>query len=181
MKHTKIAAVIAFVALVNVFFSACHDSCSEEYTYSTFEPVYMPHSEVDYEVTTGSARDLKVPGKLYFIAPYLLIGEKNEGIHIVDNSNPNNPIPIKFINVPGSKDISIKGNFLYTDNVKDLVVLDISNFDNITSVNRIANIYPVSNQNFPEFWSGRFECVDASKGTVIGWESAMLTSPKCRM
>jgi len=141
MKHTKIAAVIAFVALVNVFFSACHDSCSEEYTYSTFEPVYMPHSEVDYEVTTGSARDLKVPGKLYFIAPYLLIGEKNEGIHIVDNSNPNNPQNVGFIRVHGNSDMAVKGNTLYVNNFMDLLSVDISDVHNPVIQQRVPNVF----------------------------------------
>jgi hypothetical protein len=120
-------------------------------------------------------------GKIYYKDQHIYVNERNAGIHIIDNSIPTNPTPIRFISIPGSRDISIKGDFLYSDNVTDLVVLDISDFQNITEVNRVAGIYPMLDQSYPEFYNGFFECVDASKGTVIAWEETIFTQmPHCR-
>lgn len=143
------------------------------------KPIYA--DGIDWQqITVESPKPVSKLGKIYYKDGLIYVNEVNKGIHIIDNTNPNNPIPLKFINVLGSKDISIKENYLYTDNVTDLVVLDISDINQITPINRVPDIYPISTQNFPEFGNGFFECVDPQLGTVIGWEEALLINPTCR-
>ncbi len=143
-------------------------------------PVYAAGTEWR-TIETLPSREIQELGKIYYKDGLLFVNERNAGIHILDNNTPTAPIFLKFISIPGSKDIAIKGDYLYTDNVTDLVVLDISDFDNIQEVNRIENIYPQTNQEFPEFYSGFFECVNPELGTVIGWELAILNTPQCRI
>ncbi|HHN47860.1 MAG TPA: hypothetical protein ENN08_02830, partial [Bacteroidales bacterium] len=50
----------------------------------------------------------------------------NQGIHVVDNSNPASPQIISFIAIPGNYDLAIRGNILFADSYIDLVALDIS-------------------------------------------------------
>jgi hypothetical protein len=47
-------------------------------------------------------------------------------------------------------------------------------------VNRIENAFPQINQEYPPFTGVYFECVDPSKGVVIGWEEKQIDQPKCR-
>jgi hypothetical protein len=59
------------------------------------------------------------------------------------------------------------------------VAIDITDLSNVHITKRVAEIYPVENQMFPEFATGYFECVDTAKGYVAGWEKVNLSNPKC--
>ncbi|MEM9885294.1 MAG: hypothetical protein AAF849_05320 [Bacteroidota bacterium] len=118
-------------------------------------------------------------GKIYYYDPYIFVNERLKGIHVIDNSDPSNPIPLLFIQVFGSEDIAVKDDILYVDNYTDLVAIDISDFDNITEVSRVKDLYSKDSKAYPEGYSGFFECVDESKGIVIGWEEAAISSAEC--
>ena len=87
---------------------------------------------------------------------------------------------ISFIKIPGATELAIKANYLYTNNVNDLVVIDLSNIASPQVVSRVADAFPQINQNYPSLSGVRFECPDPSKGIVIGWEQKLIDNPKCR-
>ena len=105
--------------------------------------------------------------------------QRDEGVHIIDNSNPQNPVPIHFIEVVGATDLAIKGDILYVDNLSDLVAINIADFNNMYVEKRVEGLYPLSEQLFPENYDGYFECIDPEKGVVVGWEEATLENPTC--
>ncbi len=141
-------------------------------------PIYAP-SEGWNEITATAPQAIIQLGKIYYKDQLIFVNERNKGIHVIDNSDPTMPVPIKFINIVGSEDIAIKGNILYADNITDLVAIDISNLDAITVTSRVEDLYNESKKNYPDGYNGYFECVDASQGIVIGWESATLENPSC--
>ena len=106
----------------------------------------------------------------------LLVNDQGKGIHIYDNSNPSNPQEVSFIGIPGNMDFSVRGGYLYADNITDMVVVNISNPAVPTYTNRVKDVYPV--QVFPDEFAA-FECIDPDKGVVIGWEKTMLDDQKC--
>lgn len=170
---------LIILPLCFLFPSCTTDNEDRSFSVEGLKPIYV--DGLDWQqISVEAPKPVGKLGKIYYKDGLIYVNEVSKGIHIVDNNDPTNPVAIKFINVVGSKDISIKGNYLYTDNVRDLVVLDISDIENITTVNRIPNIYPTSNQSFPEFSNGYFECADPSLGTIVGWETAFLENPKCR-
>jgi hypothetical protein len=57
---------------------------------------------------------------------------------------------------------------LYAANMGDLVAIDISTPENAKVLSRIENAFPI--YNYPELTGVRFECPDASKGFIVGWE-----------
>ncbi len=120
-------------------------------------------------------------GKMYYKNGFIFAGEVGRGIHIIDNRNPSTPKRIKFLKIDGNTDIAIKGDFLYANNVQDLVVLDISDLDKVQLMKRLDNIFPQLDASglFPENYFGYFECVDTKHGAVIGWEEITLKNPKC--
>ncbi len=184
MKNKYLFACMAI--LLTVQFQSCTGP-DEDFIVEPFpsefrnalEPVYATDNDWQ-DIGYLPPQPINQLGKIYYKDNYIYVNELNEGIHIIDNSTPSNPTPVSFIKVPGCKDIAIKGNFLYTDNVSDLIVFDISDFSNVTLVNRVPGVYPVSNQSYPEFHSGPFVCVDPSKGTVIGWQATDETEMDCR-
>ncbi|NJO03673.1 MAG: hypothetical protein HC880_20140 [Bacteroidia bacterium] len=99
-------------------------------------------------------------------------------MHIIDNHDPRHPERRAFIQIPGNVDIAIKENILYADNVTDLLVIDISDLNDIRLTKRIENAFP--NKQFPPVINTHFECVDASRGVVTGWEWTELENPKCQ-
>jgi hypothetical protein len=93
-------------------------------------------AELRQAVTSGPARPLEEPGKLYVKDQYLFIVEVKKGIHIFDNSNPAAPKPISFLSIPGNVDLAVRDNILYADSYIDIVALDISNPTSIREVGR---------------------------------------------
>ncbi len=170
--------------LLSLLFSICLFSCideevNEDWSTNGMRPVY---SNADWRVISDSEpQNIRELGKIYYKDGFIFVNERGQGIHIIDNNDPLTPTPVRFINIIGNYDISIKGNYLYADNVSDMVVLDISNINDIKMVNRVEDIYPATQQQFPQNYNGFFECVDPSKGTVIYWTNDILKNPKCQI
>jgi hypothetical protein len=144
-------------------------------TVEGFRPLYASPAESD--IVFASAHRLENPGKIYVVSKYLLINEKYKGIHVFDNSNPANPIPLGFLKIVGNTDVAVRNNVLYADHLADLVAINISDWNNIKEVSRTKQESWV--QKIPPGNDRYFECVDDSKGILIGWEEATLTNPKC--
>ncbi len=142
------------------------------------KPIYAS-SENWNVITSMEPQPIKNLGKIYYKYPYIFVNERNKGIHILDNTTPENPLPIRFIEVLGSEDIAIKGNYLYADNITDLVTIDISDIENIEVTSRVADLYAEAKKEYPDGYTGYFECVDPSKGIVAGWEKTTLDNPAC--
>lgn len=111
-------------------------------TYTSYEPVYKSKQEVLAAVKGGEARPLRNTGKLVLYGNYLLVNELNEGVHIIDNSNPAVPVNTAFVSIPGNVDIAIKNNILYADIFTDLLAIDISNPLQATLQKVIWNVFP---------------------------------------
>jgi hypothetical protein len=117
------------------------DTCTREMRYIKYTPVYMTSQELT-DVRTMPAQALEKPGKIYFYNNYIFVNERNQGIHIIDNSNPSAPNNVAFVNIPGNRDMAVQGNFLYADNGDDLVTLDITDPMNVTEVSRQQDAFP---------------------------------------
>jgi hypothetical protein len=144
-----------------------------------YKPIYASLQEVN-AIGIGGARPTVHAGKIYAYGNYLFQVEENEGIHIINNANPQQAQKLGFLKVPTCSEISIKANYLYTNNLNDLVVFDISNINAPQLVKRLENAFPALSQEYPPFQHAYFECPDPAKGTVIGWTQTTLSNPKCR-
>jgi hypothetical protein len=115
--------------LVIIFFaSGCvKDNITRTYTYSYYLPVYKTTAEVRANIKSNSPQQVVNPGKIVLLGSYIFLNEIDEGIHVIDNSNPASPRNVAFIDIPGNMDLALKGNTLYADLYTDLVTLDISN------------------------------------------------------
>lgn len=144
-----------------------------------WQPVYKSYEEIQ-NIFAGEPRKLQRPGKIYYKNAYLFINERFEGVHIINNQNPENPVKEGFLNIPGNVDIAIKGNTLYADNGPDLIAIDISDLSNVEVIARTPDVYATYNQLYPAFTDGFFECVDTTKGIVVNWIQTELQNPQCQ-
>ena len=157
------------------------NSCKPESSYPVdvdgWAPVYVSGEE--NTISSTEAKATEHGGKIYVKGSTLYQVEAGKGIHVIDISNPNSAKKTRFINCVGAQELSIKDNYLYTNNINDLVVLDISNINDVKVVNRKAGSLHMVDATAPP-GSGYFECPEAAKGTVIGWEQKNIKNPKCR-
>ena len=72
--------------------------------------------------------------------PYIFAEKK--GIHIIDNSVPESPVNLRFIEIPGCLDMAVKGSVVYADNAVDMVCIDVSDINAIREVKRIKGAFP---------------------------------------
>jgi hypothetical protein len=104
--------------------------------------VYMERKNLEKSVFyIPEGREMKNPGKIYSRQPYLFVNEKYKGVHVIDNTDPSNPVKKGFIMAPGCLDMAVKGNILYLDNAVDLVSFDLTETE-MKEVNRIRNVLP---------------------------------------
>lgn len=135
--------ILMLLAYCSFSLTSCvEDQCEATYEYVAYEPVYIVPEDLRQPVETEPARALEEPGKIYVYQNYLFINEVGKGIHIYDNSDPANPTPIRFINIPGNENMAVKGGMLYADNHVDLVAIDISNPNSPVYAGRTEDVFP---------------------------------------
>lgn len=140
-------------------------------------PVYK-ESGTSTVIKSMGPQTIEKGGKIYILGNTLYQVETGKGIHVIDISNPSSPQKQAFISVTGAQEVSIKGNYLYTNNINDLVVLNISNIQDVKLEDRISNVFHLVDPNLPP-GSGYYECVDPEKGEVVGWEQKLIKKPRC--
>jgi len=124
----------------------------------------MDYAELRGSVASEAPRSLENPGKIYLFGSYLFVNEMNEGVHVIDNSNPAAPVNKAFIRIPGNVDIAVKGNVLYADSYVDLVAINISNPESASETRRLENLFP------QRIWDLGYYYGDPEKGVIVNWE-----------
>lgn len=149
MKSYRFINVILLFSMCSVLSSCFKDTCRNKYT--IYKPVYKSLTEIRADMKNTAASPIRNAGKIYTYGNYLFVNEKDKGVHIIDNTNPSSPVNVSFIKIPGNYDIAVKGNYLYADSYSDIVVLDISNPNQVKPVHFTNNIF----QEYSYFWTGK--------------------------
>ncbi len=166
-KNALLLSCIVFIGLLS-----CENNPddSEYADYLVARPLVMTQAEFENSVDIVAPEPIDESGKIYAYQDYIFVNDKFKGIHVVDNSDPSNPQQVAFIKIAGNVDISIKDDFLYADSLSDLIVLDITDIDNIEIVNRLQDVLQ-DNVFFPfEADIVEYGEVDYSREIVVGWE-----------
>ncbi len=155
---------ILLTLVVCLGFSSCvKEDCFYEYDAQYYVPVYRNWDTIRESIGSEAPRDIIRPGKIFAFGHLLFISEVNEGIHVIDNSDPTDPQNIQFINIPGSLDVAAAGNTLYTDNYTDIIALDISDVYNVTEIGRESNVFRTNSLGL---WFDYTE-----EGVITDWEA----------
>lgn len=138
-------------------------------------PIYADEDEL--AIAVESPRPINRAGKIYSYGSLLIVGERGSGFHILNNENPADPEALLFVAIPGNNDVAIKDGIIYADNFSDLLALRVT-ADTVEVLRRLENLIG-SSFNYPPQHNVYFECVDPSKGLVVGWETVILSKPQC--
>lgn len=162
---------IALFSLLIVLLSCSLDNDDGKITIDVAVPVTMELSEFRKSVDVLPPEPTKKTGKIYVYQEYIFIMEVDKGIHVIDNTNPSNPLAISFIEIPANEDISIKGGFLYADSAVDLVVFNISDINNIQIENRLLDVFSRYDYHVPvEVERADYSNFNYATEVIVGWD-----------
>ncbi len=142
--------------------TACSDTVEVTHRYTFMRPIYTPAAVIRNSFAVEAPRTLTSTGKIYYRAPYVFVNQPGEGVHIINNTDPENPVNERFINIPGNFDMAVQGDILYADSYVDLLAVDISNVNNVRIVKRLERVFPAYN-SWGYYW-------DEASGIVTSWE-----------
>ncbi|REE82944.1 hypothetical protein BX611_0220 [Lutibacter oceani] len=160
-----------FLLTATLFFLVSCSNNDEFETVNVAKPEYMSLDALRSSVEITPPQNIVESGKIYAYNNLVLINDVDSGIHIIDNSDPENPNKIAFIKIIANKDMEVKGNYLYADSLMDLLVFDISNLENIIEVARLKDVFPgyvtipVSENVVIDYGENGFN----PEGVIVGW------------
>ncbi|HRI00606.1 MAG TPA: hypothetical protein PK006_06100 [Saprospiraceae bacterium] len=151
--------------LLIVGLSAClNDECIATETFYQYKPIYKTAQQIRSEFARLDPISVSETGKIIVYKNYLLVNDRGKGIHIFDNSNPSNPNPISFINIPGNFDMAVNNDILYAEDYLDLLSIDISSISEAKLICRSENIF-----------KSIYRWVDPIRGILVDYEKTKLT------
>jgi hypothetical protein len=164
----------SFLLLLVIVLSLCQscigwgtDNPDDVTSFSAYEPIIMQRA--NFETTTTldtSPRPIENTGKIYVKGDFIFINEVNKGFHVINNTDPSNPVTTAFITVLGSSDLSIKENVYYVNNATDLIAFTLNeSSQTLTITKRLENV-------FPQIWSpeGQSYYALADDEIIIDWQ-----------
>ncbi|MEL7147921.1 MAG: hypothetical protein AAFO69_16225, partial [Bacteroidota bacterium] len=140
-------------------------------------PAVGASPETAHNLSVSEAKAIVNPGKIFNYNDFLIVTIINEGFHVIDNENPALPQPLFFVNIPGNSDVAVKDNVFFANNYNDLISFTFDETGTIQLIERMPDA--LQNSTLGVESGSYFECVDPSKGVVVGWESATINNPRC--
>ena len=135
-------SLFIFTFLSIFILSSCEKTDNKvSVTYKEATPVYGDLEAVRNQPLMQSIRTVENPGKIYVGSTFILLGEENAGIHLINNTDIDNPQFAAFIHIPGNKEFFVKGNTLYAESYYDLLKIDISDPQNAQLLARAENVF----------------------------------------
>ena len=170
-KRILSSLVLLATGYVLIFFTGCIKdkvSATHTVTYTITTPVLKLKADVLAAINGNPSEAVQKAGKIYIKDKFIFLNEVDKGIHIINNSNPSKPSQIAFLNIPGNRDIAVKGNTLYADMYGDLLAIDISNPKHVSITNRMANFFMGRMYGYSSNIDDKYVAVDwIKKDTVV--------------
>jgi len=145
-----------------LFFS--FQSCLKDkltHSYTIYTPIYETKQQALLNIKSNPAEEIQLPGNLFVYGNYIFLNETNKGVHIIDNTDPSNPVDKAFIDIPGNLDIAVKGNILLADMYQDLVAVDISDPLHAKVVKTLPGVFT------ERYYANGFAAADNM--VIVGW------------
>ena len=138
----------------------------DPYRPANYEPIFMTRTEMEASVALLGPRAIDAPGKIWVYNSYILLIEQFKGVHIIDNSDPNNSENVAFIRVDGCTDIAVKDGIIYANNAVDMIAIkSTTTLDAIEVVSRNRDILPPLES--PDPWGDWYFVSQLPEGMIV--------------
>ena len=151
-----------FIAVLGILMTGCDDKVEITQKYTIMQPVYLTPADLRASFEIIEPVEVTNTGKIYLYQNYILLNEPGKGIHVIDNSDKEQPNIISFINIPGNYEMAVRGDRLFADSYLDLLVIDISDPKNIKLSKRITDIFLNVAQQYQYY--------DKENGIIVDYE-----------
>lgn len=112
--------------------------------YVRYKPVVMNRADFENSIKITEPATMQNAGKIYLKDNWMLLGDTNLGFHLYDNSDPENPKNIAFLQIPGATDLAIRDHIFYVNQAVDLVAFSINtSTKEVTLYKRVRNTFPI--------------------------------------
>lgn len=164
MNPMKNIFTLMIMALMAVGFSSClEESCEENRLVQGFAPITVTaDSWRASSFFCGVPQPVCEGTSFYVYEQYLFMMEGTQGLHIFDNSDSSNPVPVTFMEAPGGQGLSVRNNILYMNQYTDLVAFDLSDPTKPALVGRTEDVF--------EPYSVFAQVLPGNDGFVVDWE-----------
>ena len=163
--------LLLLLSIISLALTSCEDKRLQ--TYMANVPVYMSYEALRSSFDVKSGVSMEKPGKISFYDSYMFINEYQEGIHVVDLSDPTSPEIKAFIEIPGNVDMAIRNGQLFAESFVDLLVIDITNPEQPVLERRIEDLFeyviPPYDYDYP------LDEIDEKKGVITGFDVIKIT------
>jgi hypothetical protein len=181
--NTHILSIKLVASVIIIFFHIHFQACippevDPEFAVSEttgFKPVYTTAENM--AIAIQDPQGVQAPGKIYEYGQYLFVNEITKGIHVYDNSDPSDPIPVAFIKIPGNTEMAIRDSILYANHLGNIAAIRLKDVHTIEEVASLplqgssAGVLPPKGYYF--------ECIDPAKGLVLNWVSTERNNMDC--
>ena len=136
-----------------------------------FEPILMSREDMEAAVQVRNPREIEKPGKIWVYDNFIFVIEQYRGIHILDNTDSENPKNLRFMQIDGCTDVAVNNGIIYANNAVDLIgVRPASDYNSINVVSRNRNVLPEIQS--PSGWFNRdFEKFRPDDTIIVRWET----------
>ncbi|AWH85231.1 hypothetical protein HYN59_08915 [Flavobacterium album] len=132
---------------------------------ASYQAVVMDRGEFEAAVHMMPVQPITKAGKIYIKDNFLFINDVNKGFHVFNYTDPLNPMPLGFLNIPGATDLAMSDNVMYVNQATDLVTMQFQDVGNTVIVTkRNKDVFPVLLS--PNGTVGQV----ADNEVVIGWD-----------
>jgi hypothetical protein len=136
--------ILPLLLLLSLALTGCiEETCDETRTVIGFEPITTTAGEwrANSSFFCGVPEPVCTASGFYVYQQYLFMVEENRGLHIFDNTDSNNPVPITFMEAPGGQGLAVRNGILYMNQYTDLVAFDLSNPEKPELVGRTTDVF----------------------------------------
>lgn len=136
--------VAFFLILIFLLQSCWYRGVNDDEPYrSVYKPITQKRVDFEKTIILRESQQIMTSGKIYVKDDLIYLNELGKGFHILDNSNPENPISLAFIEIPLATDLAIRNNILYVHHAVDLVSFSYSVSNNqLVILHRERNVFP---------------------------------------
>ena len=110
IKFDSMKRLFTIIAIASLFVSCVKTKGDVVLTYDRAQAVYGDLDSLRSLPLLIAKQPLENPKSFFISKDYILVGERNKGIHIYDNIDMQNPQRMSFIQIPNNTEFYVKDN-----------------------------------------------------------------------
>ena len=141
--HPEMKQLTTLLLFTLLCTSCIEEQCEQTVIVQGFDPQIV--NPTDWRSTTiwecFGPIDICETTSFYVYQQYLFMVEDGEGLHILDNSDPRNPLPVTWMPVEGGQGLAVRNDILYINQYTDLLAFDLADPKIPTFISRTENVF----------------------------------------